>query len=133
VEITDKGKDYLNSIKIKIQAKGKGGAVHQWWQKRISDFYKNLNQKAVIEPNSGGANTDVLVISMEDKRIAIEVALRKYGQIKNIQRDLQYFDSVVIASEKKSIMGRIEAESRKMLNKEDLKRVRFCLLQDFLQ
>lgn len=131
LEITDKGKEYLNSIGIKIQSKGKGGAVHQWWQKKIQEFYKKRGHIVVIEPNTGGANTDVLIFESEDKRIAVEVALSSKGQSNNIQRDLKYFDRVIIASETKALMERIKTESMRIINKEEFKRVRFCLLQDF--
>ena len=60
------------------------------------------------------------------------MALSHHNQVRNIQRDLEYFDSVIVASEKKTLMEKIEAESKMALNKEDFKRVKFCLLGDFL-
>jgi DNA-binding MarR family transcriptional regulator len=133
VEITEKGKEFLDSAGIKSHAKGKGGAVHQWWQKKIKGFYEKTGNSVEIEPNYGGANTDVLVTNPEGERISIEVALSFKGQINNIQRDLEYFDKVIIAAPSKSLVERIEEESLKLLSKADSDRVSFCLLQSFLE
>jgi DNA-binding MarR family transcriptional regulator len=131
LELTDKGKEYLKSIGIKLHSEGKGGILHQWWQKKIQEFYKNLGQKAVIEPTAWGANTDILIIESSGRRIAVEVALSKDGQTKNIQRDLKYFDKVLVACGSRRIMERVKEEALRVIDKEDLKRVSFCLLQDF--
>jgi hypothetical protein len=132
LEITEKGRDYLKVKEIRTRLRGKGGVVHQWWQRKIQEFYKNIGQNAVIEPNVGGLNSDILVFGQEGKRVALEVALSHHNQVRNIQRDLEYFDSVIVASEKTTLMEKIEAESKMALNKEDFKRVKFCLLGDFL-
>jgi DNA-binding MarR family transcriptional regulator len=132
LDITEKGRDYLKAKEIRTRLRGKGGIVHQWWQKKIQEFYKHIGQNAVIEPNVGGLNSDILVFGQEGKRVAVEVALSHHNQVKNIQRDLKFFDKVIVASEKKTLMKRIEAEAKMVLSKDDLKRVKFCLLRDFL-
>jgi DNA-binding MarR family transcriptional regulator len=133
VEITEKGKEYLNAAGIKTTAKGRGGAGHQFWQKKIKEFYEKRGQEAVIEPNHDGVNTDVLVFTKEGKRMAVEVALSIKGQVKNIQRDLQYFDKVLMASETQKLKEKIHAEARKVLGKDDTAKVSYCLLKEFLK
>jgi hypothetical protein len=132
LQVTDKGTDYLRKNGIKIQARGKGGIVHQWWQKKIEEFYQSTGKEAVVEPNIDGVNADVLVIDANGKRVAIEVALSLNGQLENIQRDLKYFDRIIMAAETKPLMDKIVAASRSALGQEELKKVRFCLLGDFL-
>lgn len=131
LQVTDRGTDYLKKNGVKIHAKGKGGLVHQWWQKKIEGFYREIGQEAVIEPNIDGVNTDVLVIDANGKRIAIEVALSLNGQLENIQRDLKYFDRIVMAAETKPLMDKIVEASRSALGQEEFKKVKFCILGDF--
>lgn len=133
VEVTEKAKGYLDSEGIKIQSKGKGGSIHQFWQKKIKDFYEKMGQEAVIEPNQSGANTDVLVFTKEGKRMAVEVALSAKNQVNNIQRDLQYFDKVLIAAETKTLKEEIQSEAREVLNTADMLRVSYCLLKEYLK
>jgi DNA-binding MarR family transcriptional regulator len=132
IELTDKAKEYLKAKEIRIRSKGKGGVVNQWWQKKIQEFYKNIGMETVIEPNVSGVNADVLVMNAKGKRIAIEVALSQKGQAENIQRDLKYFDRVIMASQTKLLMDKIVADTREVLGQDELKRVKFCLLGDFL-
>lgn len=132
MDFTQKGTEHLNSLGEKISKAGKGGLVHQWWAIKIKEFWKDKSMEVIIEPNIEGANTDVLVIDQEGKRTAIEIALSHENQVKNIKRDLEYFDEVIMATETKSLMMRIRTGALKNLGKKDMKRVKFCLLGDFL-
>ena len=132
-ELTGKGKNYLVSIGIRVpKGKGKGGIIHQKWAQVINEFWKEKGMEVFIEPNENGANTDVLVIDSDGKRTAIEIALSRDGQIKNILRDLEYFDRVIMAVETRILLENIKAEAQKSINGNHLKRIRFCLLQEFL-
>ena len=133
VEVTEKGKEYLNAAGIKIQSKGKGGPLHRYWQKKIKEFYEKRGQEAIIEPNHDGVNTDVLVFTKEGKRMAVEVALSSKNQVNNIQRDLKLFDRILMASETQKLKEKIYAEARKVLSKDDTARVSYCLLKEFLK
>jgi DNA-binding MarR family transcriptional regulator len=133
VEITEKGKEYLDAAGIKIQSKGKGGPLHRYWQKKIKEFYEKRGQEAVIEPNHDGVNTDVLVFTKESRRMAVEVALSSKNQVSNIQRDLKFFDRVLVASDTKKLKEEIHAKARKVLSKDDITRVSYCLLKEFLK
>jgi DNA-binding MarR family transcriptional regulator/GTPase SAR1 family protein len=131
-EPTAKGWEYLRSLGIKPNKQGKGGLVHRFWQEKAKEYWASRGNKVMVEPNVAGANTDVLVMNQDGRRIAIEIALSQENQLNNVLRDLKYFDSVVVASETKSLMMRIESEAQKTLGQEHGKRVSFCLLGDFL-
>jgi len=131
-DLTLKGKEYLNSLGEKIHKLGKGGIVHQWWAMKIKEFWKAKGKEVKIEPNVEGANSDVLVMDSDGKRVAVEVALSSDNQVNNISRDLDYFDSIIMAAETKILMMKIRAQALKSIGKENLSRVTFCLLGDFL-
>ncbi|MEE9390580.1 MAG: hypothetical protein V3U91_04990 [Candidatus Aminicenantaceae bacterium] len=131
-DYTEKGKQHINSLGEKIYRAGKGGLVHQFWAIKIKEFWKARGKEVKIEPNVEGANTDVLLIDPEGKRVAVEIALSSNNQVKNIIRDLEYFDAVIMAAETKLLMMKIKAKTLESLSKEDLKKVTFCLLGDFL-
>jgi hypothetical protein len=133
LELTEKGKEYLTGINVKSNAKGKGGLLHQFFQKKVAIFFNKKGYKTIIEPNIRGANTDVLLIGKAGLRIAVEVALSEHGQLKNIQRDLKDFDRVIMAVERQTILEKIEKEAKKNLSPDFLKRVTFRLLKDFLE
>lgn len=129
---TEKGNEYVNSLGEKILKKGKGGLIHQWWAMKIRDYWKAKGKEVKIEPNVEGANTDVLVMDSDGKRVAVEIALSSDNQVINITRDLEYFDAVIMATETKLLMMKIKAKTLESLSKEDIKKVTFCLLGDFL-
>jgi DNA-binding MarR family transcriptional regulator len=128
----EKGIECINTLGEKIYRTGKSGLVHQWWAMKIKEFWKARGKEVKIEPNVEGANTDVLIMDSDGKRVAVEIALSSDHQVENIIRCLRYFDAVVLATETKILMMKIRAEAVKSLSKDDLERVTFCLLGDFL-
>ena len=132
-EPTNKAKAYLKAEGIRIPAgNGKGGIVHQNWARIISEYWTAKGMETFIEPSENGANTDVLVIDPEGRRTAVEIALSPDGQVNNILRDLEHFDRVIMAAETGILLEKIKAEAHKSINGDELNRVKFCLLQDFL-
>lgn len=131
-DFTEKGKEHVTSLGEKISKAGKAGLVHQWWAMKIKEFWKSRGKEVKIEPNVEGANTDVLVMDSDGKRVAVEIALSSDNQVKNIIRCLRFFDSLIMATETKLLLMKIRAEALKSLSREDLKKVTFCLLGDFL-
>lgn len=128
MDFTDKGEAHLNSMGVGIQRKGKGGIRHQFWQEKVGELWKRGDNHVIVEPNIEEANCDVLVIRSNGKRTAIEIALSHENQVRNITRDLEYFDDVIVATETKLLLMRIESEAKKNMDEENLKRVEFCLL-----
>lgn len=131
MDFTDKGEAHLDSMGVRIQRKGKGGLRHQFWQEKTREHWKRGDNHVVVEPKIEGANCDVLVIQRDGKRMAIEIALSHKNQVKNIMRDLEYFDEVIVATETKSLLMRIESEAKKNIGNENMKRVKFEILGDF--
>ena len=130
---TRKGWNHLQGLGIKQSRSGKGGIIHNFWQHVVKKHAQSKGKKAIIEPNTKGANTDVLFIDQNGQRTAVEIALSSKNQIENIRRDLEYFDRVMIAAETKTLLSKIEDEAKKTFSDEELKSVGFCLLQDFLE
>ncbi len=132
-ELTQRARNYLKSVGMNIpKGSGKGSIIHQRWQNIIKEFWKGRRMEVLVEPTGNGANADVLVIDPQGKRTAVEIALSKDGQLRNIRRDLEYFDEVILAAETGVLRERIRAEALKELSREEIKRVKFCLLNEFL-
>jgi len=131
-DITTKGKEYLASLGIRTKQRGKGGLKHQFWQEMAREHWSSMGYKVMVEPKVEGANTDVLVFGANGNRKAVEIALSQNNQLKNILRDLEYFDDVLVATETKALMMKVEAEVQKNLDEETIKKVKFCLLGDFI-
>lgn len=132
-ELTWKAKNHLKSTGIRVPTiKGKGGIVHQNWARIIREFWKEKGMETFIEPSENGANTDVLIIDSKGKRTAIEIALSTKNQVYNIQRDLKHFDNVIMTAETEILLEKIRAEACKSINGNNLYRVKFCVLRDFL-
>lgn len=132
LEFTKRAVDYMNLIGEKITRKGRGGIKHQYWQNAVKEFWRNRGLEVMVEPNIEGANTDVLVIHKSGKRTAIEIALSIENQIRNIERDLEYFDEIIVATETRSLMMKIKDEASKCFEKEELQKVKFKILGDYL-
>jgi len=132
-ELTWKAKNYLKSIGVRIPAiRGKGGIVHQNWARIISEYWKGKSMETFIEPSENGANTDVLIIDAEGNRTAVEIALSSKNQVYNIQRDLKHFDKVIMTADTEILLEKIKAEASNSINGNNLNRVKFCILRDFL-
>ena len=132
-EVTQRGRQYFESLGLKFpKGKGKGGVIHQKWATEIKNFCKAKGFEVFIEPDENGANTDVLVIDQDGKRTAIEIALSEKNQVNNISRDLEHFDSVILATETRILLEKIKAEAQKSINGKNLDRIKFCLLKEFL-
>ena len=131
-ELTERGGNYLASLGIRPVQKGKGGLTHRFWQEKAKIHWMSKGYKVMVEPKVEGANTDVLVMRPHGKRTAVEIALSQKNQLNNILRDLEYFDDVIVAAETKTLKMKIEGEARKNLKKEEMKRVSFQVLGDFI-
>jgi hypothetical protein len=134
LEITAAGYQYLEELGIPYEKlKGKGSFEHKLWQTKILEYYRGRGLSAQVEGKEYGIEdaADVAVVA-ENKNIAIEIELIITGHIyKNVLRDLERYDQVIIAT-KKGLMCKINEFRLNNTYLLEEERVSIQLLTDFL-
>jgi DNA-binding PadR family transcriptional regulator len=70
LQLTEKGRDYAESLGLEVKHAGRGGVVHQYWQHRIRDAFEEAGWDAFLEK----FDADVYV-NMGSTELVVEVAM----------------------------------------------------------
>lgn len=90
IDITDSGLQ---------TGRGNPGPRHEFWKKRIADYYRKLDCRVEEEKSIGKGKSVDLVINRDGKSIAVEIETGKSDAVYNIQKDLDAgFDRVYSVS-----------------------------------
>jgi hypothetical protein len=91
LQLTEKGRDYAESLDLEVKHRGRGGIIHRYWQHQIKKAFEEQSQKAFLEK----FDADVYV-NMGDTELVVEVAMGDNPrEIEHVQQHLKSgFDAV---------------------------------------
>ena len=134
LQINPKGRDYLRSLEIKREAKGRGGAKHLYYQNVIKDWYEARGFKAEIEASICGTCLYVLVIKSDGTRLGIEVAVsEQYEEINALKAIEAGIEVLIFVCENETVMKRIRHRIANAIPKQFRSKPEFKLVSDYLQ
>lgn len=85
---TEKGKAILETLGHRVRSRGKGGAEHRYWQKKIQKHYHDKGYDSFIEHYIDSRSIDVYSVK-EDREVATEIALSPEHELENIKKCLE--------------------------------------------
>jgi len=130
IDITSRGAELLRELGLKTSHLNRG-IEHFYWQNQIKDFFsQEENISAEIEGVIGDTRVDVL-LQINGKLVAVEVAMSPEYELENIKRDLSSGCSFVLVVLKSWIgIGSIKREIERLgLNR----KVDFILARDIMR
>lgn len=94
LQLTEKGREYVEQHeKMELQRKGRGGIVHQFWQKLITDAFEDLGWTAKREL----FDADVYVM-IEGVELVVEVAMGdNEREVEHVAEHVDTFDVAWVA------------------------------------
>jgi hypothetical protein len=116
----------------------KCGIVAYSWLKRIEQFYlKFLPEGYLIEKEffiTDKKSVDMALIRGEDKVLCVEIEMGRdiSHSIANIEKALFVFGKIISACESQDIKERVEREAKKIFSEEQLSKIVFAALPEFL-
>lgn len=115
LELTEKGTKILDVMGYQRKPqKGEGGIEHEYWKKKIGDFYRKKGYKVLEEYEIRKGKKVDLFAKKEDEKIAIEVETGKSDIEANIRKvsglDCQVIFYAVNREVEKRIKGIVEKE-----------------------
>jgi hypothetical protein len=133
LELTEVGRNLLKDAGMSIRHECKGGVKHIYWQKQIKEFFQSKGFAVELEGRGKDCNVDVLVVSSNGRRIAVEVATSPEYELTNIQKCIRSdFERIIVASENLKIQEKIGSQALSACDSKDLKKIQFCLVHDFV-
>ncbi|MFB6241173.1 MAG: ATP-binding protein [Candidatus Nanosalina sp.] len=126
LQLTEKGRDYAESLDLEVKHRGRGGIIHRYWQHQIKKAFEQQGQKAFLEKFDAD-----LYVNMGDTELVVEVAMGDNPrEIEHVQQHLDSgFDAVWVAGRNHEVLDglkqRIEEEGL------DGDRVAFRLVREF--
>ncbi|WP_336327584.1 ATP-binding protein [Halovenus sp. HT40] len=126
LQLTEKGRDYAESLNLEVKHRGRGGIIHRYWQHQIKEAFERQGWDAFLEK----FDADVYV-NMGDTELVVEVAMGDNPrEIEHVQQHLEKgFDAVWVAGRNQEVLDglkqRIEEEGL------DLEQVAFRLVREY--
>ena len=108
-EVTQKGRMVLMDLGYELNAT-REGVIHLFWKTKISQYYKNMNLKVLIEEYYVNGRPDIIV-EKDNKKTAIEIETGKSDYILNVEKCLDAgFDEVISVATNKYAEQKIRNE-----------------------
>ena len=134
LDITSAGRDLLARHHIKLNAKGKGGLKHQYFQNVMQRWFAKhyTAGEATIEDVTSGKAVDVSFVD-EEKKIAVEILVNGIDkELSNIEADIQSFDEIWLVAESKEQSDKLAEKVRASFYADEMNRIRFELIGKFI-
>lgn len=125
LELTERGREYLEDRGIDVERRGRGGIAHRYWQHRIAQIFEEAGEVAKVEL----FDADVYV-NMDDTELVVEIAMgNNPREIEHVRDHLDTFDMVWVVCQNKDIRDglRERMEDNVLLTES----VEFHLFHDF--
>jgi len=126
LQLTEKGRDYAETLDLETKHRGRGGIIHRYWQHQIKEAFEEQSQKAFLEK----FDADIYV-NTGDTESVVEVAMGDNPrEIRHVKKHLEKdFDTVYVAARSREVLDglkqRIKEEGL------DLDQVAFRLVRKF--
>ena len=105
-ELTRKGKMVLGDLGYEFKNESEG-VVHKFWKHKVSEYYKKMGLDVRVEEYYVNGRPDI-IISKDDKKIAIEIETGKSNYVGNIKRALEAgFDEVLCVAVNRFVEDKI--------------------------
>ena len=73
LQTTPRGNEYPQSLGVRVEAKGRGGVNHLYYQKKIKERYESHGYTAEIEATIGKKSFNLLAIARNGRGIGVEI------------------------------------------------------------
>ena len=105
LRLTKQAKKLLN---IDTDIPQHGSIVHEYWKRYYAQRFKEQGYKVELEVPRLSGRTDV-VVSKDNRRIAVEIETGKSDFIRNIRQDLTAkYDKIIVVATNKTAFAKIE-------------------------
>jgi len=127
LELTDRGRDYLEEQGVEVDYRGRGGIVHRYWQHKIKDVFDQVGWNAKLEV----FDADVYV-NMRGVELVIEVAMGdNQREVDHVAKHLsKKFDSVWVVCRNEEVQNGLKERLEEQ--EVDADSVVFHIFHDFL-
>jgi hypothetical protein len=113
-ELTTKGKIMLRDLGYEVN-KNKESIEHKFWKHSIAEYYRNKGLDVLVEERVNG-NPDIIVMN-KNKSTAVEIETGSSDFMKNVKRDLKFFDKVICVATSRTAEKNIRNELKEKLHK----------------
>lgn len=131
LELTDEGRSVLEAHGFDVEAVGRRGVEHRYWQKQIKEFYEDLGCDVEIEFSIGKQAIDVYAVG-DGEVVAVEVARSPEHELTNIMKSMEFgVDRIEVAYFEDRVKEKIETVVRDQFG-EVPEQVRFVPVNEFV-
>jgi len=85
LELTDRGRQVLEERGYDVQATGRRGIRHRYWQQQVTEYYEGEGFEVAVEHPVDDGRVDVYV-ERENEVVAVEVACSPEHEVVNIRK-----------------------------------------------
>jgi DNA-binding MarR family transcriptional regulator len=126
LQLTEKGRDYAETLDLETKHRGRGGIIHRYWQHQIKEAFEEQGQKAFLEK----FDADIYV-NTGDTESVVEVAMGDNPrEIEHVQQHLDSgFDAVWVAARNRDVLDGLNQRIKEEGLDDD--RVAFRLVREF--
>jgi len=104
LQLTEKGREYAETLDLEVKHRGRGGVIHRYWQHQIKGAFEDQGWHAFLEKFAA----DVYV-NMGDTELVVEVAMGDNPrEIEHVEKHLERGFIVWIACRNKEIRKGLE-------------------------
>jgi len=133
LQVTPKGTEYLESLGVRVEPKGRGGVKHLYYQKKIREWYESRGCTAEIEARVGSTTVDVLAIRPDGDRVGIEIACSPQYERTNAVKALESgIEILLFVCETEEIKNRLSNMLEGIGSRSDRMRCSVKLIDGFL-
>jgi len=133
--LTRHGREIAGRYGIKIATGfGRGHPKHQRYSNDVAELARASGCEARIEDQSLGARVDVLILTRDGRRLAVEVETHKGNELNNIKKDLEAgADQVISLVENKQRVETIKAKVAETIGADQASSVQVAHLSELSQ
>jgi hypothetical protein len=133
LQIMPKGTEYLKTLGITRESRGRGGVKHIYYQVKLKEWYQARGYTVEIEATVGDTCVDVLVILKDGKRLGIEIALsEQYEQVNALKALGAGIERLLFVCEDHTLMGRLKQKINSAIGHGAKLQPGFKLISDYL-
>ncbi|WP_236544811.1 ATP-binding protein [Salinirussus salinus] len=126
LQLTEKGRDYAESLDLEVKHRGRGGIIHRYWQHQVKEAFEEQGWDAFLEKFDAD-----IYINMGNTELVVEVAMGDNPrEIEHVQQHLESgFDAVWVAARNQEVLDGLKQRTEEQGL--DLDRVAFRLVREF--
>jgi len=133
IQPTQEGINMIDNHETNVIQKFRNPSIeHEYWKKRVAEYYRGLGYEVKEEKHIGDGKSVDIVATSEKENIAIEIETGKSEPINNILKDIESgFDKVISVALNEQVKKKIFSELNEInFSMED--RIEVMSVEDFL-